>query len=159
MLDCVSFFLLIQTRYSFSQSKGLFFGSVDLIFDHDTNNNTNYCKKNECDEETNPSLLASCTSRRDRLVGVLQSGNSYESILCTVVERCLPGFCVLLHSSSLRLDNIDSLVLLLNQNTHLDLFQEWEWVCVWKNGRLTSLNNWASSPRVFSIRLMSSCRS
>ena len=34
--------------------------------------------------------------------------------------KSLPGLCVLLHSSSLCLDNIDGLVLLLNQDAHLD---------------------------------------
>jgi len=138
MLDYVSFFAHSDKVKFLTESRLYFFGSVDLIFDHDTNHDTNDSKKDECDEETNPSLLASCTSRRDRLVGVLQSGNRSENVLCAVVDRCLPGFCVLLHSFSLCLDNIDSLVLLLNQDAHLE---EWEWVGVWKNRKLTSLNN------------------
>lgn len=131
-----------------------------VLHNNDGDNDRDDDENDDTDGEADPSLLPGSTRRGDRLVSVPKP------VVRQLLEpnpskrrNDVPSLHILLHRLSLRFNGSDRFVLLFHKDTHLPgvvscLDRE-------KNAapRRTSLNSWASSPSVFSMRLMSSCRS
>jgi hypothetical protein len=90
---------------------------VHYLNGHD---NANDNEDDEEYEEANPALSTCRPCRGDGLFRIAKTGKGNESEVVQAVENPFsPSFDILLDFRSLGLDDIDRLVLLLDQDTHL----------------------------------------
>ena len=134
-----------------------FLASVLLVVRHfNANDDANNSEDEEEYEETNPALSACRSCRYDSLFRVAKTAKCDEiQVLHAVEKPHSPSFNIFLNFRSLSLDNIDSLILLFDHDTHLKFKVE---LGKEKHDmqRRTSLNSCASSAMVRSIRFISS---
>jgi len=92
-----------------------------LVFQHFNGNNDADDNEDEEEyEEANPALSACRSCRCDSLFCVAKTANGDETqVLHAVEDPHSPSFDIFLNFGSLSLDNIDSLVLLFDHDTHL----------------------------------------
>ncbi len=95
---------------------------VDVVRYDDGDDDSNDGEDNEGENEANPALLASCSCGIHSFVGVLQTRRSLSQRRKnnTWAARYAPYFDILFHCASRCFNDIDSLVLLLDKNAHLD---------------------------------------
>jgi hypothetical protein len=85
-----------------------------------SHDNANDNEDDEEYDEANPALLACRSCRGNGLFRIAKTAKGNESKVVQAVENpSSPSFDILLNFRSLGLDDIDSLVLLLDQDTHL----------------------------------------
>jgi hypothetical protein len=90
---------------------------VHYLNGHD---NANDNEDDEEYEEADPALSACRSCRGHGLFRIAKTARGHESEVAQAVENpSSPSFDILLNFRSLGLDDIDSLVLLLDQDTHL----------------------------------------
>ena len=92
----------------------------DLDGDDDRNDDNNHKE----DTEANPTLFTRCTCGDDSLLGISQAVEVALAYCYGYQLLHVPSACVGLDLTGRCLDDVDRLILLLDENTHLEAFLE-----------------------------------